>query len=92
MDVAFTIVLCTIAAKVLLPTENWAEVIPKYLEAYRSERSLDVTYLDYYRMLRCVMAFVHGAEGQEAWTSPSALKSLTGHVHDIAKIRVALPR
>ena len=88
MDVAFTIVLCTIAAKVLLPTKNWAEIIPKYLEAYRSERSLNMAHLDYYRMLRCVTAFVNGAEGQEAWRSLPALKSLTEHVHDIAKIRV----
>jgi len=91
MDVAFTMVLCSIAARHLLPTQNWDDVMSKYLEAYRSERSSDVTYLDYYRILRCIMAFVDGAEGQEAWTSPSALKSLTGHVHDIAKIRVTLP-
>ncbi|MCJ7737031.1 MAG: phosphotransferase family protein [Anaerolineae bacterium] len=91
MDVAFTIVLCTIGAEVLLPTKNWVEVIPEYLEAYRSERSLDVTYLDHYRMLRCVMAFVDGAEGQEVWASPPALEWLTEHVHSISRVRVALP-
>ena len=91
MDVAFTMVLCTIAARHLLPTQNWDEVISRYLAAYRNERSLDVTYLDYYRTLRYIIALVDGAEGQEAWASPSALKSLAGHIHDIAKIHVALP-
>jgi len=91
MDVAFTLVLCTIAARHLLPAQNWDEVMSRYLAAYRNERSLDVTYLDYYRILRCIIALVNGAEGQEAWASPSALKSLIGHVHDIAKIHVNLP-
>jgi aminoglycoside phosphotransferase (APT) family kinase protein len=91
MDVAFTIVLLTIAAEVLLPKENLGEAIPKYLEAYRSERFLDVTHLDYYRMFRCVAAFVQGAEGQDVWRAPPVLKSLMDHVHEIANIRVTLP-
>ncbi|MCZ6678380.1 MAG: phosphotransferase, partial [Candidatus Poribacteria bacterium] len=91
MDVAVTTVLCTIAARHLLPTQNWDEIREKYLEAYRSERSLDMEHLDYYRMLRCVVALIGGAEGQEVWTAPFALKSLITHVHDIANIRVVLP-
>ena len=91
MDVANTIVLLTMAAEVLLPTEDWAEGIPKYLEAYRSECFLDDTHLDYYRMLRCVASFVHGAEGQEVWKSPPALRALTEHVYEISNIRVVLP-
>jgi aminoglycoside phosphotransferase (APT) family kinase protein len=91
MDVAFTKVLCTIAARHLLPTQNWDEVISRYLAEYRIERFLDMTYLDYYRTLKCIIALVDGAEGQEAWISPSALESLAKHIHDITKIRVALP-
>jgi aminoglycoside phosphotransferase (APT) family kinase protein len=91
MDVAFTMVLCSVVARHLLPTQNWDEFMSKYLEAYKSVRSLDMTHLDYYRVLRCTMAFVDGAEGQEIWTTPSVLESLTGHVYDITKIRVVLP-
>jgi aminoglycoside phosphotransferase (APT) family kinase protein len=91
MDVAFTMVLCSAVARHIMPTQNWDGFMSKYLEAYKSERSLDMTHLEYYRVLRCIMAFVDGAEGQEIWTTPPVLKSLTKHVLDIAKIRVVLP-
>jgi aminoglycoside phosphotransferase (APT) family kinase protein len=91
MDVAFTMVLCNIPARHLLPTQNWDEVISRYLAAYRNERSLEMTYLDYYRTLRCIIALVDGAEGQKVWSTPLALNSLTELIHDIAKIHVALP-
>ncbi|MBI4766178.1 MAG: phosphotransferase [Deltaproteobacteria bacterium] len=91
MDVAFTVFLCSTIAGHLLPTRNWDEVMSKYLEAYQSERSLDMTNLNYYRVMRCIIAFVDGAEGQAVWTSPSVLKSLIGQVRDIAKIWVVLP-
>lgn len=91
MDVAFTMVLCSAVARHIMPTQNWDEFMSKYLEAYQSERSLDRTHLDYYRVLRCIMAFVDGAEGQAVWTSPLVLKSLIGQVRDITKIGVVLP-
>jgi aminoglycoside phosphotransferase (APT) family kinase protein len=91
MDVAFTMVLCSAVARHLLPTQNWDNFMSKYLEAYKSERPPDMTNLDYYRMLRCIIAFVDGAEGQEIWTTPSILTNLIGHVHDITKINVVLP-
>jgi aminoglycoside phosphotransferase (APT) family kinase protein len=70
MDVAFTMVLSSTVAGYLLPTQNWDKVMSTYLKAYNSERSLDMTHMDYYRMLRCFIAFVDGAEGQELWTMP----------------------
>jgi aminoglycoside phosphotransferase (APT) family kinase protein len=91
MDVAFTMVILSIAAKHLTPTHDWDEVMSKYLDAYRSERPLDSEYLDYYRTLRCVAALVEGAEGQEVWTSPPLLNGLIKHVREIAGVRVAVP-
>jgi aminoglycoside phosphotransferase (APT) family kinase protein len=91
MDVAVTIVMCTIASDPLLGGYRSGEFIPKYLQAYRSVRPLDTAYLDYYRMFRCIMAYVHGAEGQVVWREPSALQALSAHVYEIAKIRVEVP-
>ena len=88
MDVAFTMVLCTIAAKQLLPGQNWDEILAQYLAAYREERPLDMTHLNYYRLLRCVVAFIDGAEGQAVWRSPAAVNYLRQHVDDIANIDV----
>ena len=91
LDVAFTLVLSTTVARHLLPGQNWDDIMAKYLAAYRSERLLDETHLDYYQMLRCIIAFVDGAEGQAAWTSPPILSSLIDHVHHLTQIHVALP-
>ena len=91
MDVACTIVLVTIAARSLLPEQDWDRVLGRYLQAYCDERPLDLEHLCYYKMLRCVAAFVDGAKGQEVWRSPSALQNLIEHVYDISGIRVAAP-
>lgn len=90
LDVAYTVLLTTIAAKHLMPINNWQELIAAYLEAYRSVQMLELASLDYYRVLRCVIAFVDGAEGQALWREPGILKTLTEMVFDVTKIRVSL--
>jgi aminoglycoside phosphotransferase (APT) family kinase protein len=90
LDVAFTTILGSVAAKQLMPGPDWDAVMAAYLAGYRRERPLDMAHFDYYRMLRCVIAFVDGAGGQAVWTSPAVLQSLAKHVYDIAGIRIVL--
>jgi hypothetical protein len=54
-------------------------------------RPLDLEHLDYYRMVRCVMALVEGAEGQEVWTRPAVVSCLAEWIQEGAGIRVAVP-
>jgi aminoglycoside phosphotransferase (APT) family kinase protein len=91
MDVAFTVVLLSIASSVLLPIENLDAMLACYYAAYDSVRPLDLEHLDYYRMVRCVMALVEGAEGQEVWTRPAVVLRLTEWIQEGAGIRVAVP-
>jgi aminoglycoside phosphotransferase (APT) family kinase protein len=92
LDVASTVVLCIIGFKhILLPTSQsakWEEIIARYLEAYQSVRCFDLEYLDYYLVLRCVIALVNGAKGQEVWRDHAISKSLTRMVFDVTKIRI----
>ena len=92
MDVAFTVLLLSIASSLFLPTLDLETGLARYYAAYRSNRPLDLSHLDYYRVLRCVMAFVDGAEGQEAWTSPLAVANLTTWVRQVTGIHVSAPR
>jgi hypothetical protein len=54
-------------------------------------RPLDGEHLDYYRTLRCVMALVEGAEGQEVWARPATVARLTEWIQQTAGIRVMPP-
>lgn len=91
MDVAFTTVLLSIASEVLLPIGNLDALLASYYAAYRRVRPLDLKHLDYYRMVRCVMALVEGAEGQEVWARPAPVARLTEWLQEGTGISVDVP-
>jgi len=88
VDVATTIVLTTISAKHLLSIAEGETVVELYLEAYRARRALDLTHLDYYRVRRCVIALIDGANGQAVWQHPGILQDLIACVREVTGIHI----
>ena len=98
LDIANTIVLATIPIKYLASTVeqdfssvDWEMAAELYLDAYRSQRLLDSTHLDYYRIMRSVNALIEGFEGQEVWQHPLMVKDLIEYIHKITEIRITMP-
>ena len=98
LDIANTLVLTTIPFKYLASTlgqdlsaaevEMAAEL---YLDAYQAQRSIDSTYLDYYRVRRSVHALIQGVEGQQVWQHPLVVGDLIEYIHRITGIRITKP-
>jgi aminoglycoside phosphotransferase (APT) family kinase protein len=87
-DVANTVILTMMSAKHLLSLTEWEIVIEMYLGAYRAQRPLDLTHMDYYKARRCVVALMEGADGHNVWQNPLIVKELTECVHSITGIRI----
>jgi hypothetical protein len=67
---------------------EWQTAVEMYLDAYRAHRSLDLTYLDYYRVRRCILALVAGASGQPVWQHPMIVQDLIEAIREVTGIRV----
>jgi len=89
LDVANTTVLTAVSAKHLLGLEQPEVAIEMYLDAYQAERPLDLRYLDYYRVRRCIYALLEGAEGHQVWQHPRIVQDLIGYTREITGIRIA---
>ncbi len=96
-DVANSIVLMTIPARYVAQSRegftsvDWDRAVERYLSAYQAHRSLDTTYLDYYKVRRCVRALVEGFEGQAIWQQPLIVEDLIACIQAITGIRVQVP-
>ena len=96
-DVGNTLVLISIPYKHVAPSmDGYASVdfdlmAERYLAAYRAQRPLDSTNLDYYRIRRCVRALVEGAEGQQVWQHPLIVRDLLAYIHNRAGVSVTMP-
>ena len=97
-DIANTIVIITISAKHLagsmgeFSSVDWNLMADLYLSAYQAHRSLDDTYLDYYRVRRCVLALVQGIEGQQVWQHPLIVQDLLAFILEITGIQICMPK
>jgi aminoglycoside phosphotransferase (APT) family kinase protein len=91
LDVAYTMVLITIPAKHQYPEVACEQLAQVYLDAYCTTRPLDLTYLDYYRVMRCVTAFVNGADGQDVWQHPLIVQDLAAYIQKTTGIRILPP-
>jgi aminoglycoside phosphotransferase (APT) family kinase protein len=77
MDVAFTDIILSIAAREVLPVADLEQLRAGYFAAYETASPLQGERLDYYRIVRCVMALVEGAEGQDVWAKPNTVARLS---------------
>lgn len=91
MDVAFTDIILSIAAREVLPAGDLDELRAGYFDAYEALRPLNRERLDYYRTLRCVMALVEGAEGQAVWAKPPTVARLNEWIDTYTGIRLSRP-
>jgi aminoglycoside phosphotransferase (APT) family kinase protein len=91
LDVANTILLSMVPAKHLLSVPEVDEFPEAYLDAYRAHRPLDLTYLDYYRARRCIIALMEGARGHQVWQMPAVVEDLVEQVHNATGIRMTPP-
>ena len=98
LDIANTIVVTTIPSKHLASTVeqdfssvDWEMTAELYLDAYRSQRLLDSTHLDYYRVMRSVNALIQGFEGQKIWQHPLIVKDLIEFIQKVTEIRITMP-
>ena len=88
LDVACTTVLLTIHAKHYLRQVEWPRVAEMYLDAYQTDRALELKYLEYYQVWRCICAFEDGADGLEVWQHPLVVRDLAEQVHRTTGIRI----
>lgn len=88
LDVANTVVLTMISAKHLLSLAEWETAVAMYLDSYRAHRFLDLRTLDYYKVRRCIMALVEGANGQSVWQHPLIIKDLIEYTHEVTGIHI----
>jgi aminoglycoside phosphotransferase (APT) family kinase protein len=98
LDLGTTMVLATIPFKYVAPTlgldfsnvdfEAFAE---QYLDAYQAEKSLDRSYLGYYRVRRCVNALIDGSDGQKVWQHPLIVKDLLAYIFSVTGIHITMP-
>jgi aminoglycoside phosphotransferase (APT) family kinase protein len=98
IDIGNTIVLITIPFKHVAPTlgfdfsnVDFQDVAEIYLQAYQSEKSLDRTHLDYYRVNRCANALMEGAQGQPVWQHPLIVRELRQYIYSATGISLRLP-
>ena len=91
LDVANTVVLTSISGKHLLSLRDWERVVEMYLASYRAQKPLDLAYLDYYRVRRCVIAVWEGARGHAVWRQPPIVEDLIEYIQGVTGIRILLP-
>ena len=63
-------------------------IVKPYLDAYRSERHLEETYLDYYRVRRCVHALIQGKQGQAIWQHPLIVRDIVDFISATTGIHI----
>ena len=90
MDVAATMILFEVVLDHLMPEVKQDSILSQYLKAYTDVRPLDVSCLDYYRMLRCVPAVIEGASGRGAWSIEPILQDLILTIRNISGVQIVL--
>lgn len=88
MGIAFTLVLAEGAFEYVMDVGRLDDLIATYLSAYRQVRPIDDENIPYYKVLRCVMAFQQGADGQAVWTQPQIVEYLINEIHENTGVKV----
>lgn len=91
LDVAFTKVILTIPAPVLVTGFASEGFVKRYLSAYQRELPLLPERLMYFEALRCVMALLEGADGQVVWRHPDILIQVLEKLSEHTGLRIKPP-
>jgi aminoglycoside phosphotransferase (APT) family kinase protein len=99
IDIGNTLVLITIPFKHVAPTlgmdfsnVDFEQVAETYLQSYQTEKPIDRTYLEYYRVNRCTNALMEGAQGQSVWQHPLIVRDLLANIHSVTGISIKLSK
>ena len=88
LDVACTMLLMRVFGRHVLSPSEADRAAEKYLESYPAPRPFDPDRLDYYRIRRCLIGLMDGAEGQAAWRRPSIARELAADVLRVTGLAV----
>jgi len=106
MDIANTTWLITVAYKFLasglfpdfgsesgpdFAAVDWEEFSQQYLDAYRALLPIDSTNLEYYRVVRSILALMEGVRGHEALQQPLIVEDLVDFTYKSTGIRITMP-
>jgi aminoglycoside phosphotransferase (APT) family kinase protein len=93
LDVANTIRLITMIQHLSVPgaeSIDWDAFLRKYLDAYRSHLALDLSHIDYYRVVQNLV-FLHDNGNMQALRVPSLIQETLAFIHQITGIQITLP-
>jgi aminoglycoside phosphotransferase (APT) family kinase protein len=93
LDVANTIRLITMIIHFSVPGAefiDWATFIQKYLDAYRTQLPLDLTHIDYYRVVQNLV-FLYDSGNMQALRLPSLIKESLEFIHKVTGIQIMMP-
>ena len=88
LDVACTMLLMRVFGRHVLSPPEADRAAAEYLESYRAARPFDPGRLDYYRIRRCLIGLMDGADGQAAWRRPSIARELVADVLRVTGLAV----
>jgi aminoglycoside phosphotransferase (APT) family kinase protein len=69
---------------------DWEAFIRKYLDAYRTLLPLDLTHIDYYRVLQNLV-FLYDNGNMQALRIPSLIHETLEFIHKVTGIQITLP-
>lgn len=93
LDVANTIRLITMVQFFSIPgaeSIDWETFIQNYLNAYRTRLPLDLTHIDYYRVVQNLV-FLYDLGNRQSLHLPLLIKDTLEFIHKITAIQITLP-
>jgi aminoglycoside phosphotransferase (APT) family kinase protein len=93
LDVANTIRLIMMVKHFAIPGAelvDWQAFIQKYLDAYRTQLPLDLTHIDYYRVVQNLV-FIYDNGNTQSLQIPSLIKETLEFIHKATGIQITIP-
>ncbi|HEX7432939.1 MAG TPA: phosphotransferase family protein [Anaerolineaceae bacterium] len=93
LDIANTIRLITMIKHLSVPgaeSIDWETFLQKYLDAYRTQLPLDLTHIDYYRVVQNLV-FLYDSGNMQALRLPSLIKESLEFIHKVTGIQITMP-
>lgn len=92
LDIANTLRLITMIKHLSVPgaeSVDWETFLRKYLDAYRAQLPLDLTNMDYYRVVQNLV-FLYDGINMQALRHPLLLKESIEFIHKVTGIRITI--
>ena len=93
LDIANTVRLIMMIKHLSVPgadSVDWEKFLEMYLDAYRTQLSLDLTYIDYYRVVQNLV-FLYDNGNMPSLQIPSLIKETVEYIHKVTGIQITMP-